>query len=179
MDLRVERTKKNIANAYMQLLQEKPVEKITVKELSELAYINKATFYLHYKDIYDLADQLENEFVASIIKNIPSPDSLISNPRTSVAELTRALTVNENVRVLFSGTRASLLEQKIESCLRKQILKRYPEFENSLKHEMVLSMLIHGGFHAFKQHAENHNTQEIIQIMGDINECIVENFVRN
>lgn len=50
---------------------------LTVKELAELAYINKATFYSHYKDIYDLSEQLENEVVASIIDNLPSPEALI------------------------------------------------------------------------------------------------------
>lgn len=178
MDLRVERTIRSIKDAYYKLRAEKPLEKITVKELAELAYINKATFYSHYEDIYALADQIENEFVASIIKNIPSPDELIANPRKSVEDLTNALTENKDIGILFSGSRAPFLEQKIESCLREQILKRYPEYENSLKHEMVLSMLIHGGFHAFRQHAEPYNTQDVIQIMGDINECIVDNFVR-
>ena len=178
MDLRTIRTKKSIAEAYLQLRREKPLEKISVKELAERAFINKATFYLHYEDIYDLTDKIEDEFVASIIQNIPSPDSFISNPRKNAEELTNALSANENVKVLFSGTRASLLEPKIENCIRRRILEIHPEFENSLKHEMVLSMLIHGGFHAFRQHSEQHKTQDILKIMGDINECIVENFIR-
>lgn len=36
-------------------------KKITVRELSELVDINRGTFYLHYKDIYDLVEQIENE----------------------------------------------------------------------------------------------------------------------
>ena len=54
MDLRRQRTKNSIINAFIQLRASKPLEKITVKELSELAYINKATFYTYYQDIYDL-----------------------------------------------------------------------------------------------------------------------------
>ena len=56
MDLRTERTKRSIANAFLELRKQKDIEKITVKELAELAYINKATFYTHYHDIYDLSD---------------------------------------------------------------------------------------------------------------------------
>ena len=55
MDLRTERTKRSIINAFLELRSQKPLEKITVKELSELAFINKATFYTHYQDIYDLS----------------------------------------------------------------------------------------------------------------------------
>ena len=51
MDLRVEKTKRSIINAFLNLRSRKPLEKITVKELSEIAQINKATFYLHYHDI--------------------------------------------------------------------------------------------------------------------------------
>lgn len=48
MDLRIERTRKSIINAFIELRAHKPIEKITVKELAERAYINKATFYSHY-----------------------------------------------------------------------------------------------------------------------------------
>ncbi len=178
MDLRIERTKKSIAEAFLQLRKEKPIEKITVKELAERAYINKATFYLHYQDIYDLSEQLENKFIASVIKNMPSPNILISNPRKSGEELTYALmSQSEIVSTLFSGTRAPHFEDKIEKHLKEEILTNCPEIRGNLRKEMILSMLIHGGFRAFQQHVVNHKTEEIVQIMGDINECLVNHFL--
>ncbi|MBR3282470.1 MAG: TetR/AcrR family transcriptional regulator [Ruminococcus sp.] len=45
MDMRIEKTRRSIINAFLQLRAKKPLEKITVKELSALAEINKATFY--------------------------------------------------------------------------------------------------------------------------------------
>ena len=53
-DLRVIRTKRNIRAAFVELAKKKPVSKITVTELAEKAMINKGTFYLHYRDIYEL-----------------------------------------------------------------------------------------------------------------------------
>ena len=61
MDLRVQRTRKNIRDAFIELRSRKPIEKITVKELAEAAFINKATFYQHYEDLYDLSESMENE----------------------------------------------------------------------------------------------------------------------
>ena len=55
MDLRQKKTLAAIRTAFLELLGKKPLEKITVKELAEKAQISKATFYLHYQDIYDLA----------------------------------------------------------------------------------------------------------------------------
>ena len=66
MDLRVNRTKKSISDAYVELRSKKPLEKITIKELADLAFINKATFYQHYKDIYDWRDRMEEEYQAKI-----------------------------------------------------------------------------------------------------------------
>lgn len=91
MDLRIERTRKSIINAFIELRARKPLEKISIKELSELAYINKATFYAHYSDIYDLAEQLENEAIASVIQSIPDPNKLLTNPKEGTAELTNAM----------------------------------------------------------------------------------------
>ena len=44
MDLRVKKTRKSIVDAFIELRQIKPLEKITVKELASKAMINKATF---------------------------------------------------------------------------------------------------------------------------------------
>ena len=71
MDIRIEKTKTAIHNTFLELRSKKPLEKITIKELCEKAQINKSTFYSHYKDIYDLSDQLETDVVASVIEAIP------------------------------------------------------------------------------------------------------------
>ena len=60
-DARVRYTKDIIRKVFLDLLVEKPLNKITVKEVCELAEINRGTFYKHYQDIYDLMEQLENE----------------------------------------------------------------------------------------------------------------------
>ena len=49
MDIRVKKTKRAIQKAFVALLREKPIEKITVKEIAERAEINKTTFYSHYE----------------------------------------------------------------------------------------------------------------------------------
>ena len=68
MDLRTEKTRRAIINAFIKLRSKKPTEKITIKELAENAQINKATFYLHYRDIYDLSVSLEREVVRDCLK---------------------------------------------------------------------------------------------------------------
>ena len=58
LDQREIKTKRAIKNAFLMLRAQKPIEKITIRELAALAEISKATFYLHYQDIYDLSEQI-------------------------------------------------------------------------------------------------------------------------
>lgn len=46
----------------MALLKERPLKSITVTELAELADVNRATFYVHFQDVYDMFDQVKEEF---------------------------------------------------------------------------------------------------------------------
>ncbi len=58
IDRRIVKTKRSIAIALMQLLAEKPLEDITITELTLKADINRKTFYLHYSSIEDVAEEL-------------------------------------------------------------------------------------------------------------------------
>lgn len=60
-DRRVRRTKKLLTHALTKLLEKKQVNEITVKELTDLADMNRGTFYLYYKDIYDMLEKIEDE----------------------------------------------------------------------------------------------------------------------
>lgn len=66
LDRRVRYTRMVIVSNFVKLLHEKPLPKITVKEICELADINRATFYKHYADPYDLLLQIEQELTADI-----------------------------------------------------------------------------------------------------------------
>ena len=70
MDIRVQKTKKAIADAFLRMTGKKPIEKITVTDIVTEAQINKSTFYAHYRDIYDLnAFFLDMYDALSICKN--------------------------------------------------------------------------------------------------------------
>ena len=82
---RVRRTRAMILAGFIQLMQQKPVKDISVRELADLVDINRSTFYLHYTDIYDLLEQTENglmdQFLPSSTRIMPT--SPYRNFRTS------------------------------------------------------------------------------------------------
>ena len=61
-DRRVKKTEKALAESLSKLLVDKKIQNITIRELTETAYLHRSTFYIHYTDIYDLYEKLENSF---------------------------------------------------------------------------------------------------------------------
>ncbi|MDO4337142.1 MAG: TetR/AcrR family transcriptional regulator [Eubacteriales bacterium] len=176
MDLRVVRTKRSIINAFIELRAKKPLEKITVKELADLAFINKATFYQHYQDIYDLAETLENEAIESVLKDIPHPEYLLTNPKEGFRELADAMaSQNQLFGILFSGSRSDMLINRLEDGLRNLTFSRHPEYIDDLEFDLLLTVLIQGCFRAFLKHAEK-NYDAVIEILADMNECLITKY---
>jgi len=150
MDKRIEKTKKAIREAFMELRTQKPLEKISVKELCEIAYINKSTFYSHYEDIYALSDALEREMVLSIISSIPKDlDYTFSNPELFTREVTIAFAKHlPQIKTIFSGKNQTYLASHLEVIIKKLIYAKYPEYENDIEKNILLSYCIHGAYNA-------------------------------
>ena len=66
MDRRVVKTRKEIRNALLSLMEEKDFEIITVLDITKRANINRGTFYLHYVDKYDMLEKYEQELFEKI-----------------------------------------------------------------------------------------------------------------
>ena len=63
MDARKRYTQMVLKQSFLKLLKEKPVNRITVKEVCALAQLNRATFYAHYSDCFALMESIENELI--------------------------------------------------------------------------------------------------------------------
>jgi AcrR family transcriptional regulator len=62
----VERTKHFFKSAFISLVHEKGFSAVTVKDIVERAEYNRTTFYLYYKDKFDLVDELYKEMSENI-----------------------------------------------------------------------------------------------------------------
>ncbi len=74
VDRRVRKTRKQLREGLARLLEKKSIRDIKVKELVEEVDINRSTFYLHYSDIYDMLEKIEEELFEEIqtaMKNHP------------------------------------------------------------------------------------------------------------
>lgn len=63
---RVKITKNMLKASFIQLLEHKEISRITIKEICEVADINRSTFYAHYTDQYDLMRKIQDELVENV-----------------------------------------------------------------------------------------------------------------
>lgn len=93
-DRRTRKTRKAIKSAIMNLIVKKEISKITIKEISELADINRKTFYTHYQDIYAVIDELESDLIEKVFKVLDDNDiaKMVYNPYQLYRQLTELIT---------------------------------------------------------------------------------------
>ena len=72
-DLRVLKTKNNIHQALLHLLQNKPLTHIKVTELCKEANINRGTFYFHYEEVGDVFKELFEEIMLDLKESYDEP----------------------------------------------------------------------------------------------------------
>ena len=73
IDPRIERTDKLLKNALIELTAERGFDAITVGDIAERAKVNRATFYRHYQDKYDLVERIFQEAIEMLRGDLGPP----------------------------------------------------------------------------------------------------------
>lgn len=132
-DRRVRKSKEALKNSLIELMREKSVNNITVKELVTRADLNRSTFYNYYSDIPDmlskLEDELYNEFLYTLEAHIPKKEKVVDVSKGGHKFIEDMCSVIKNnyefCRCIFSknGDLNFLfkLEEMIENNLKNQL----------------------------------------------------------
>ncbi|KAA8831503.1 TetR/AcrR family transcriptional regulator [Bifidobacterium tissieri] len=77
-----ERTKAMLCKAFWSMYRARPIEKITVREITEKAGYNRGTFYLYYRDVRDMFSQIEDSLLDMIDELVA--DMLVDEDRIDI-----------------------------------------------------------------------------------------------
>ena len=128
-DRRVRRTKKLLTQALTQLLQEKQINEITVKELTDLADMNRGTFYLYYKDMFDMLEKIEDGMFEALdaIVSLHEHDDVSQQTKPILLDLFRFIEDNQEMcRVLLSPHGDMNFLHRLNEVVREKCLKAWP-----------------------------------------------------
>ena len=128
-DRRVRRTKKLLTQALTQLLQEKQINEITVKELTDLADMNRGTFYLYYKDMFDMLEKIEDGMFEALdeIVSLHEHGDVSQQTKPILLDLFRFIEDNQEMcRVLLSPHGDMNFLHRLNEVVREKCLKAWP-----------------------------------------------------
>lgn len=172
MDLRIQRTKNSILQAFIELRAKKPIEKITIKELTERANISKQTFYLHYKDIFDLSEQLETELIENLMKDLDYPATTLEHVGILTSQIfTRAIEQGQMFRIIFSDSRVNILIDSVEREIKNRLYKNNPGLIADLRTNIYITVLTQGCYHAYQQYSTI-DQERVVEILSEISDSI-------
>ena len=134
-DRRVRRTKKLLTQALTELLQKKQVNEITVKELTDLADMNRGTFYMYYRDIFDMLEKIEDELFQKldVIAQTHEHGDPTQQVKPILLDLFRFIEENQEMcRVLLSPNGDMNFLHRLYEAIRERSLEIWKEQMGSL-----------------------------------------------
>lgn len=135
-DARIRYTKMVIKDSFFQLLKQKPVEKITVKEICEMAQINRATFYRYYENQYDLLSVIENDMFQNIQDTIKEQTADLNS---LIKEILNSLYKNKDEWILLMGNHADpRIVSKIYSFCYSHFERWYQTEEQKMRYRFIV-----------------------------------------
>lgn len=137
---RVQFTRTALREALIDLLLEKPILSITVKDICARADINRSTFYLHYKDVTDLLRTTEDELIEHLRTHTPTPEREFRDPEEMQAYFTQFLEMIKRTPRMLKVIQVLCSEQGDPYFVRKLQTMTYEAFLNGWDRHMMPEM---------------------------------------
>jgi AcrR family transcriptional regulator len=156
-DRRTAKTNKLIKDSLLSIMEDKPFDKITIKEICEVADLNRGTFYLHFQDINQLLEEIHDD----IFKKLDEALSMESSQERYVSLLTIFDFLHKNramVGVMLFKNSNTAFMKKLLNTIRltyENNLKDIYGIENIEEYQYQFSFIIYGAIGIFMTWAEN------------------------
>ena len=173
-DRRVIRTKKAIRGAFAKLIVEKDAAKITIKEIAEIADVDRKTIYNYYASIYEIWEDLESELIANFEKITENVRYDIEKPQQVFEVLVRLISENMEMYSLLLQSRPDpRITGKLYTCLRGKVLETI-ETSQRVKADRVelaadfITGAIYSCYHKWFMDGRKMPLEEITESLGDM-----------
>lgn len=155
-DMRWRRTERRIMRVFGDQLDQRPLNKISVTQLASEAEINKATFYLHYADVYELAIAYARASADEVVDGIEHPEAFFSDPELFALEFVAALGGEERFkkgRAFVDNGLSSVFADRLAARIY-EVLGGQESPESPEQSQMFLVLLVHGLMGLLPQYLE-------------------------
>lgn len=126
------RTRRMIKNAFIELLDEKELEQVSINMITRHANINRVTFYSHYRDMKDflekLADDMVEEFRSILSKRSVNSNLSEDKDFTDMVSLLEYIAEHAKFyKVVLGSRKTSFFTERLQLLVGETILQRFEE----------------------------------------------------
>ena len=145
-DPRAKQTDELIVRTFLEIMQKKPLNKITVKEICDKAQINRTTFYKHYLDVYDLNEKIEKGLFESYYGLFEVLET--NGIEQGIIEMLSRIKQNaDTYKLLFGANKNSFFNEKLAEFIYNEItplLCETPLFGKQVENVWFYNFLVWG-----------------------------------
>ena len=128
-DRRVRKTKKALREGLAALLNEKNIQNITVRELTDRVDIHRSTFYANFKDIHDLYSHMEDTVIKEITDILIVDDSF--KPKVFFECMLNYINDNKQIsRLFFGGNISTAFYERLTAMFKDSCIECWREEYN-------------------------------------------------
>ncbi|WP_313235850.1 TetR/AcrR family transcriptional regulator [Sporosarcina ureae] len=168
-DPRIQRTRKLIMDSFMELSGKKEFKDITITDIAAEAMINRATFYYHFEDIYDLLEKVLSEVLlvnldCSNYQHKELNEDVITSIFVAITNFQQSL--SNRCHRGYEDTIARNIREQLEIIFYKMLLKpHHTEEDEGLKiTAVILSWGIYGASVEWKRKSNEITPEDFIQL---------------
>lgn len=151
------RSRRLIRAAFVELMHEKPFEKITATDIINRSGLNRSTFYAHYPDVKGILDEITTEIVKMFEELLNDADfaTFFDDPEPLLIKMQQYLLDNEELYRWLSKSDMSLVKlEELKQILIRKVLacSNLPAGNlNELQREIGIRMMLGGVIDVFRQ----------------------------
>lgn len=138
------RSRRMIREAYMELLKEKDLSKITVTDIITRADLNRATFYAHYPDVRGVTEEIENEIIGKMLEVLKEFQftSFFRNPAPLLLKISQYLEEDTDFyRILVRANGSEIFMEKLKKVFSDHMLND-SDIPESMRHSKMVELRV-------------------------------------
>lgn len=175
------RSRRLISQAFLELLREKPFEKITVTDIVKRADINRSTFYAHYPDVRGLVESMMYQSINASVDLVAGVDvqDIFTDPKPFLEGLSVIGSENLELYRLLGGSDFALKQvEQIKTILLEKAVSSVdiPEhIRQSNEFKIQINFFIGGILNTYQQWLQGNLVCSAEEIMEQIGQLIIHN----
>lgn len=137
-------TKKILKESLLTLMKEKPISKISIKEICDLSEMSRSTFYLHYQDQFELLTDIENEVLENTYEALDDLKDVLNTIDSIEKFLNYVKSNKETFGVLLCQQSTEDFQNAIVNKIGQHVKESLSDFTDTMKNSYLFVFLMQG-----------------------------------